>query len=292
VPDRPLGHTAEAVLSYVPRWRTHQVRYLNVADLERPVGLNILAGHDQAHRHRATAAVVDVFASIWDLSLSRTPLLLDVLGYTVAALTEVPGATLLLVSRFLTDQGYRERLVEAHVSDPAVRAYWLTTSAPRPARAARDVRLGAQQGRRARREPVLRNIFGQEHNKLDIGHHPRPRHPDRQPRPRARSVARTPAHRRLHRLPVNTTRRGAHAALARRVGEDPQAAAWEYPDFYVYADEFQDLATARFDDALSQSRNGRVSFALFNQFQAQLSEQVKAALFGNVGSLVAFEVGA
>jgi hypothetical protein len=87
-------------------------RYLNVADLERPVGLNILSGHDRAHRHRATAAVVDVFASIWDLSLSRTPLLLDVLGYTVAALTEVPGATLLLIPRFLTDQGYRERLVE------------------------------------------------------------------------------------------------------------------------------------------------------------------------------------
>ncbi len=97
----PLGHTAEAVLSYVPRWRTEQVRYLNVADLERPVGLNILSGHHQAHRHRATAAVVDVFASVWDLSLSRTPLLLDVLGYTVAALTEVPGATLLLIPRFL-----------------------------------------------------------------------------------------------------------------------------------------------------------------------------------------------
>ena len=61
----PLGHTAETVLSYVPRWRTHQVRYLNVADLEQPVGLNILSGHGQAHRHRATAAVVDVFASIW-----------------------------------------------------------------------------------------------------------------------------------------------------------------------------------------------------------------------------------
>ena len=80
--------------------------------------------------------------------------------------------------------------------------------------------------------------------------------------------------------------------LARRVGEDPEEAAREYPDFYVYADEFQDLATARFDDALSQNRNGRVSFTLFNQFRGQLSETVKAALFGNVGSLMTFEVGA
>src|SRR5918997_190548 len=60
----PLGHNAETVLSYVPRWRTEQVCYLNVADLERPVGLNILAGHDPAHRHRAVAAVVDAFASV------------------------------------------------------------------------------------------------------------------------------------------------------------------------------------------------------------------------------------
>ena len=82
----PLGHTAEAVLSFVPRWRTEEVCYLNVSDLERPVGLNILAGHDSAHRHRATATVVDAFAAVWDLSLARTPQLLDVLGYTVAAL--------------------------------------------------------------------------------------------------------------------------------------------------------------------------------------------------------------
>src|SRR5215210_3247521 len=107
----PLGHTAEAVLSYVPRWRSEQVRYLNVADLERPVGLNILAGHDPAYHHRATAAVVDVFAAVWDLSLARTPQLLDLLGYAVAALTEVPGATLLLLPRFLNDDGYRKRMV-------------------------------------------------------------------------------------------------------------------------------------------------------------------------------------
>src|SRR5919107_2978818 len=132
----PLGHIAEQVLAYVPRARTEQVRYLNIADLERPVGLNILAGHDAKHRHRATAAVVDVCSSIWDLSLSRTPQLLDVLGYTVAALTEIPDATLLLVSRFLTDDGYRERMLETFVTDPAVTSFWreFGTRSPRERR--------------------------------------------------------------------------------------------------------------------------------------------------------------
>jgi hypothetical protein len=68
-----------------------------------------------------------------------------VLGYTVAALTEVPDATLLLIPRFLTDDGYRKRMVETYVSDPAVRAFWIKFGT-RSARTKRDVRLGAQRG--------------------------------------------------------------------------------------------------------------------------------------------------
>jgi DNA helicase HerA-like ATPase len=83
----PLGHIAETVLAYVPSSRTDEVCYLNVADLERPVGLNILAGYGGEERHKAVAAALDAFASVWDLSLARQPLLLDTLGYTLAALT-------------------------------------------------------------------------------------------------------------------------------------------------------------------------------------------------------------
>src|SRR3712207_2395335 len=81
-------------------------------------------------------------------------------------------------------------------------------------------------------------------------------------------------------------------ALARSLQDDPAAALTSFPDFYVFVDEFQDMTTSKFDEALSQSRNGRVAFALFNQFQAQLTDEVRGALFGNVGSLIAFEVGA
>jgi hypothetical protein len=290
----PLGHTAEAALSHVPRWRTEEVRYLNVADLGRPVGLNILAGHHPAFRHRAAAAAVDVFSSVWDLSLARTPQLLDVLGYAVSALAEVPGATLLHIPRLLTDQGYRERVVGTFVADPAVRAYWREDFGRRAGREQRETCASVlNKAGELRRDPVMRNIFGQEHNKLDI------------PAVIAErgilivNLAKGEVGRENARLvgafvvsQITLAAAARMSALARRAGEDPEAAAREFPDFYVYADEFQDLATARFDDALSQSRNGRVSFALFNQYQAQLSEQVRGALFGNVGSLIAFEVGA
>jgi len=114
-----------------------------------------------------------------------------------------------------------------------------------------------------RREPVMRNIFGQEHNKLDIAAIIRDRGI------LIVNLAKSEVGRENARLigAFIVSQLTLHAAarmqaLARRVGEDPEAAAREYPDFYVYADEFQDLATARFDDALSQSRNGRVAFAL------------------------------
>jgi hypothetical protein len=120
----PLGHNAETVLSYVPKWRTHEVCYLNVADRERPVGLNILGGHAQDQEHLATTAAVDAFASVWNLSLEHSPQLLDVLGYALAALVAMPGATLLSLPRFLTDKGFRSRMLSLYVTDVAVRAYW------------------------------------------------------------------------------------------------------------------------------------------------------------------------
>jgi hypothetical protein len=288
----PLGHNAETLLSYVPKWRTEHVRYLNIADLERPVGLNILAGHDPALRHRATAAVVDAFASVWDLSLARQPLLLDVLGYTIAALTEVSGATLLLVPRFLSDDGYRKRMVETFVTDPAVQSYWRDFDKRSPREGREMCGSVLNKANELLREPVLRNILGQTPNKLDI----------REIIANrgilivnlAKSEIGLGFVRLLGAFLVSQIALAAAARmqpLSRCLSDNPEQALEAFPDFYTYIDEFQDLATAKFDDTLSQSRNGRVSFALFNQFQAQLSDQIKGALFGNVGSLISFEVG-
>src|SRR5919206_415182 len=82
------------------------------------------------------------------------------------------------------------------------------------------------------------------------------------------------------------------SAIAQLEQEDPTACLEQFPDFYLYIEEFQDLATAKFDEALSQSRGGRLSLSLFNQYQGQLSEQVRSAVFGNVGSLISFGIGA
>lgn len=289
----PLGTTAEALLDYIPPSRTDHFRYFNVADLAWPLGLNILAGHDAEHRHRAVAAAVGVFSSTWDLSLARAPQLLDILGYSVAALMEIPGATLLHLPRFLTDDAYRE-LVLARVSDRGVRDYWKYDFGTRGKRERREAcssvlnKLGE-----LRRDPVMRNIFGQEHSAIDADF--------------------LLSRRRI--LFVNLAQGELGAENARLIGSfivttivsaaarrmqaiklaeeyDPASSLVEFPDFYLYLEEFQDYATSQFDALLSQSRNGRMSVSCFHQFQDQIPENVRAAIFGNVGSIATFSVGA
>ena len=80
-------------------------------------------------------------------------------------------------------------------------------------------------------------------------------------------------------------------AIERCEREDRAASLEAFPDFYLYADEFQDFATSNFDAVLSQSRNGRLSFACFHQYQDQIPERVRQAVFGNVGSVFTFSVG-
>jgi hypothetical protein len=289
----PLGNTAEKLLAYIPRHRTEHVQYFNVADFAKPLGLNILAGHDPAYRHRAVAAVVDVFSSICDLSLARTPQLLDVLSNAVAALVEVPDATLLHLPRFLLDDGYRARIV-LRLADPGVRAYWQSDFGSRSPRERRDMCSSVlNKVNELRREAVMRNIFGQERCAIDAAALMAKRHiliVNLAKAEIGRENARLIGAFVVSRIVLAAAARMQE--LARREQDDPLAAIEEFPDFYVYAEEFQDLATTKFDEALSQSRNGRVSFALFNQFQSQLSDRVRDALFGNVGSLMAFSSSA
>lgn len=285
----PLGQTAELVLERIPPWHTNHVRVFDVADLSWPLGLNVLAGHGPDHRHRAVAAAVDAFASVWDLSLSRTPQLLDILGYGIAALMEIPDATLLHLPRFLTDDDYRERCLQ-RLTDRYVRDYWQSDFGTRGKRERREAcssvlnKLGE-----LRRDPVMRNIFGQSRNAIDAPF-----------MLQNRSIM-------IANLAIGEIGREnarligaflisqfalAAAARAQAIAGSAGAGIAVHPDFYLYLEEFGDLVTPGFGPLLSQSRAGRVSVSCFTQHQAQLPAGVLDAVFGNIGNLVAFRVGA
>ena len=275
----PHGDLALRLLDLIPPWRTDHLCYLDPADLAQPVGFNILAPCPPERRHLAVSGVVAAFKAIWRDSWG--PRLEYILANAVAALMEIPGATLLHLPRLLADDGYRARLA-ARLSDPVVRRFWLE-ELPGWDRRFRAEAVAPVQNKVGQLllSPMVRNILGQERSAID---------------PRF----------------LMDNRRILIANLAKgRLGEDKASligallvSSFELaasaradtpeerrPDFYLYADEFQNFATDSFAAILSEARKYRLSLGLFHQFEDQLSEPVRRAVFGNVGTIIVFRVG-
>lgn len=275
----PHGDLAERLLDYVPPWRTDDLCYLDPADLAHPVGLNILAGHPPERRHLAVAAVVSSFKAVW--ADSWGPRLEYLLANAVAALTELRGATLLHLPRLLTDDAFRVRACE-RLADPVVRRFWAEEFA------AFDRRLRAEitapvlnKVGQLLLSPLVRNVFGQERSAFD------PRLAMDGRRILIANLAKGRIGGNVSNLVGSLLIAGFELAAASRADTPEEGRA----DFHLYADEFQNFATDSFAAILSEARKHRLCLSLFHQFGDQLSETVRRAVFGNVGTIVAFRVG-
>ena len=278
----PHGDSALRLLDHIPPSRTDHVCYFDPADLAYPVGFNILSGHDDPERrHLAVAGAVSAFKGFWGESWG--PRLEYILANALAALMELPGATLLSLPRLLTDDAFRVRAGE-RLHDPVVRRYWLEEFAT----LALDKRMRAEATSPVLNKvgqlfmsPMMRNIFGQERSGFD-----------------ARFIM---DHRRI--LIANLSRGRIGAANSALIGsllvsafelaatsraDVPEA---ERVDCYLYADEFQHFATESFASILSEARKYRLALSLFHQYEDQLEEPILRAVFGNVGTLIVFQVG-
>ena len=118
----PHGDLAEELLDCIPSWRTDDVVYFNPADLEYPIGFNVLEGVPADRRHLVAAGVVSAFKHIW--ADSWGPRLEYIFYNALAALLDAGDSTLLGVVRLLANDGYRARVVQ-RITDPLVRAFWL-----------------------------------------------------------------------------------------------------------------------------------------------------------------------
>lgn len=277
----PLGHLAEAVLSLVPPHRTHEVIYLNPADLGRPIGFNVL---ERAHvdRHAVIADdIVSAFIHIWGATAvgDRSQ---QVLRNCLRALLSVGSATLLGIPRLLTDDGYRARVVRA-IRDPVVLTYWTRQFASYddkrrveitgPILNKLDALLSA---------PELRNIIGQPKSTIDL----------RRTMDEGRILIVNLSKGRLgeqnaHMLGALIVTKLAQAAFARE--DVPQAMR---RPFYLYTDEFQDYASVGFKRILSQARNYALGLTLAHQYLDQLTDGLREAVLGNAASTIALRVGA
>jgi type IV secretory pathway TraG/TraD family ATPase VirD4 len=275
----PHGSTAERLLSYVPKERIRDVIYFAPFDLEYPVAFNVMEDVGYDKRHLVVSGLLSAFRKIWvDAWSARMEY---ILSNTLLALLEYPNATLLDVNRMLIDKAFRKAVVE-HCADPIVKRFWTDEFANYSDRYTQDATPAIQNkvGQFAT-NPLIRNIIGQPVSSFNL-----------------RDVMDT---RKILIINLSKGRIGETNAallgsmlvtkiyLAAMSRADDNVA--KLPDFYFYVDEFQNFANESFSDILSEARKYKLNLIIAHQYIEQMEDEVRNAVFGNVGTTVAFRVG-
>ncbi len=284
----PHGEAAETLLDYVPSRRINDVVYFNPADVEYPIAFNVMEKVNPEDRHLVASGLMGVFKKIWpDVWSARMEYILN---NTVLALLEYPNSTLLGINRMLADPEYRKKVVE-RITDPVVKSFWVNEFARYTQRYEVEATAAIQNKvGQFISNPLIRNIVGQVKSKIDM------REIMDEGKILIANLSKGKIGEDNSRLLGALLVTKIYLAAMSRV-DIPEE---ERRDFYLYVDEFQNFATESFVGILSEARKYRLNLTLAHQYIAQLEEmtamgkstKVRDAVFGNVGTIIAFRVGA
>lgn len=276
----PHGDLADALLESVPRCRTNDIVVFDASDTLHPVSFNVLDCPYPAYRPLVASGIVSSFKKLYGDSWG--PRLEHILRNALLALLDVPGTSLVSLVRLLGDARFRADIV-GRVADPVVRAFWLREFAALPHKLQIEAVAPIQNkvGHFVS-SPILRHIIGQDRNALPL----------RKLMDEGKVL--------IANLSKGRIGDDAAALLGSFLVTGIQLAAMsradvperDRRDFFLYVDEFQNFATESFAGILSEARKYRLSLTVANQYLAQLDEATLHALFGNVGTLATFQVGA
>lgn len=275
----PHGDYAQGILRRIPAERANDVIYFNPADTDFPIAFNPMEVTDPKLKTHTASELIGVLKRMFE---SWGPRLEYILRYSLLALLDYPEATMLDITRILTDKKFRTEVLK-HVQDPVVRNFWNIEFASWNDKFAAEAvapvlnKVGAFTA-----NPLVRNIIGQPKSSFNI-----------------RKIM---DERKI--LIVNLTRglvgEDNAAILGALLVTKIQLAAMSRADipadqrspFYLYVDEFQNFATDSFATILSEARKYGLNLTVANQYISQMPVDVKDAVFGNVGSIIAFRMGA
>ena len=276
----PHGEYAERMLDFVPESRIKDVVYFDPSNLENPIAFNVLDDVGPERRHLVASGLLGVFKKIWpDVWSARMEYLLS---NCILALLENPGSTLLGINRMLTDKEYRRGIVR-NVTDPIIKAFWENEYASYSERFAVEAGAAVQNKiGQFTSNPLIRNIIGQEKSSIDM------RKIMDEKKIFIMNLSKGKIGEENARLLGAMLITRLYLAAMTRVDVEEE----NREDFYLYVDEFQNFATESFASILSESRKYRLNLILAHQYIAQMDEKVQEAVFGNVGTMITFRVGA
>lgn len=281
----PQGRLASRVLDYIPTHRINDVIYFNPADKEYPFAFNVLEDVDASYRHFLVVfGLISVFkkmlADIWE------PRLEYVLRNIILALLEYPGSTMLGITRMLSDEEFRDRVID-HIDDQEVKSFWQDEYPRYPDHLQAEVimpitnRIG-----KLLSLPLVRNIVGQVKSKVNM----------RDVLDKDKIIIMNLSKARIGEdaatlLGAMMIAKIQMAAMSRMgVSEDTRH------DFYLYIDGFNNFATDSFIETISQAHTYRLNLILAHQYIDQLvrgeDTRLRDAIIKNVGTMVIGKVSA
>ncbi len=278
----PHGGSADKLLDYIPKERVKDVVYFAPFDMEHPIAFNVMEDVGYDKRHLVVSGLMATFKKIWvDAWSARMEYILT---NTLLALLEYPDATLLGVNRMYTDKDYRKKVVD-NVKDPVVKDFWTKEFAnygdryTQEATPAIQNKVGQFTG-----NPLIRNIIGQPKSSFDI----RTMMDEKKIIIMNLSKGRV-GDTNMQLLGSMLTTRIFLAAMSRADLRGSEID--KLPSFYFYVDEFQNFANETFAEILSEARKYKLNLLIAHQYVEQMEEEVRDAVFGNVGTTIAFRVG-
>lgn len=279
----PHGDLIDEIIKFIPPERAEDVIYFDPSDIERPMGLNLLEAYNEEQKHFITTAIINLMYKLYDPQ--RTGIIGPRFEHAVrnAMLTVMSetGSTFVEVVRCLTDSRYVQELLPK-VQDPIVRRYWTDQIAQTADFHKSEVLdyIVSKFGRFVTNK-TMRNIIGQSKSAFDF----------RKVMDEGKILLINLSKGKLGEenssfLGLVLIPKILVAAMSRQ--EIPEE---QRRDFYLYVDEFQNFATPDFATILSEARKYHLNLTVANQFIGQMEEEVKNAVFGNVGTLISFRVG-
>lgn len=274
----PHGQAAEMILERIPPERADDVIYFNAADFERPFGLNIMEFYNEQHKHQVVNSFIALLVRLFDPHNQGYvgPMMQQAVRNSMLTAMSVEGSTLIEVVRMLQDEKWVQEKWLPLIKDELVKRYWVDQVAKTDQKT-KSESLGyfISKFDKFTTNLAIRNIIGQSQSSFDFR--------DIMDNGKILIVNLAKGflgEENMSFIGLLLVQKMLAAALSR---ED--IAEEDRKDFFFYADEFQNFATDEFTSILSEARKYKLNLTLAHQYIGQLPENIKSAVFGNVGSL-------
>ncbi len=279
----PHGDFVEDVLELMPPERAEDVIYFNPSDKERPMGLNIMEAYDENQRHFVVSSIINLMYKLYDPHRTGIigPRFEHAIRNAMLSVMSRDNATFIEVVRILTDESFVKETLP-YIKDPMVKRYWTDQIAQTSDFHKSEVLdyIVSKFGRFVTNK-TMRNIIGQPKSAFDF----------RKAMDEKKIILCNLSKGVLGEedakfLGLILVPKILTAAMSR--ADVPME---QRNDFFLYVDEFQNYATEDFAVILSEARKYKLNLIVANQYIGQIDEDVKNAVFGNVGTLVSFRIG-